>query len=86
MVINLLYLSFRYSQTPLRMMFYITLLFPWVWLVFQNAFSVLGFWVNLLYAAALWHGVRERHPVLSESDPGRESLLPPHKRVGYSRS
>jgi hypothetical protein len=52
-LINTIYLSFRFARSPAWMFLYISLLFPWTWLFFTNAFSVLSIYVNLFYVTAL---------------------------------
>lgn len=53
MLVNLVYLAFRSRRTTGYMLVYISLLFPWTWLFFTNAFSVLSIYVNLFYVGVL---------------------------------
>lgn len=53
LIVNFVYLSFRTSRSVAWIFVYISLLFPWTWLFFTNAFSVLSIYVNLFYVAVL---------------------------------
>jgi hypothetical protein len=53
LLVNVVYLSFRSTRSAVSMFLYISLLFPWTWLFFTNAFSVLSIYVNLFYVAIL---------------------------------
>lgn len=52
-LVNTVYYWFRSTGSAAWMFAYISLLFPWVWLFFTNAFSVLSIYVNLFYIAVL---------------------------------
>jgi hypothetical protein len=53
LVVNLIYLRFRRSGSTTWLFVYINFLFPWVWMFFTNAFSVLGFYANAFYVVAI---------------------------------
>lgn len=53
MLIRLVYNNFRRRQDDISMIIYVTLLFPWVWLFFTNAFSVLTVYSNCFFAAII---------------------------------
>jgi oligosaccharide repeat unit polymerase len=53
LLVNFVYLSFRSKGSIAWLFAYISLLFPWTWLFFTNAFSVLSIYVNLFYIVAL---------------------------------
>lgn len=48
-LINALYVHFRRSRSLVWLIVYINFLYPWTWIFFANAFSVLGYYVNALY-------------------------------------
>jgi oligosaccharide repeat unit polymerase len=52
-LVNTVYFWFRKTGSAAWMFAYISLLFPWTWLFFTNAFSVLSIYVNLVYIAVL---------------------------------
>jgi len=49
LLVNFVYLAFRSKGSIAWLFAYISLLFPWTWLFFTNAFSVLSIYVNLFY-------------------------------------
>jgi oligosaccharide repeat unit polymerase len=53
LLVNFVYLSYRSKGSIAWLFAYISLLFPWAWLFFTNAFSVLSIYVNLFYIAVL---------------------------------
>jgi oligosaccharide repeat unit polymerase len=60
LMVNMIYLIFRSTRTTRWMFAYSSFLFPWTWLFFTNAFSVLSIYVNLFYVFALsWLFVRD---------------------------
>jgi hypothetical protein len=52
-LVNLIYVRFRRSGSLTWLLVYINILFPWAWMFFTNAFSVLGFYVNIFYVVAI---------------------------------
>ena len=59
LMVNMIYLIFRSTRLTRWMLAYSSFLFPWTWLFFTNAFSVLAIYVNLFYVFALsWLFVR----------------------------
>lgn len=52
-LVNSLYVNFRTSQTPMSAILYAAILFPWAWLFFTNAFSVLTTYLILAYVFIL---------------------------------
>jgi hypothetical protein len=65
--VNTLYLHFRRSGRLVAQFLYISFTFAWVWIFFQNAFAILGFYINAFYilgicSAADWaRGHRRRY-------------------------
>ncbi len=53
LLVNLVYFFFRSVRSSQWMLIYTSLLFPWTWLFFTNAFSVLSIFVNVFYVAVL---------------------------------
>jgi hypothetical protein len=53
LVVNLIYLRFRRSGSTTWLFIYINFMFPWVWMFFTNAFSVLAFYTNAFYVVAI---------------------------------
>lgn len=51
--VNLLYVRFRRVGSALSMFIYVSFAFAWTWLFFQNAFSVLGFYINAGYTIGI---------------------------------
>jgi oligosaccharide repeat unit polymerase len=51
--VNLIYVFSRRRPSLVWRFMYIGVLFPWTWLFFTNAFSVLSIYVNLVYIALL---------------------------------
>jgi oligosaccharide repeat unit polymerase len=47
--VNWLYIRFRMAGGGIWMFVYIIMIFPWTWMFFQNAFSILTFHVNSFY-------------------------------------
>lgn len=47
--VNLAYMFFRSTRSNRWMFVYTSLMFPWTWLFFTNAFSVLSVYVNIFY-------------------------------------
>jgi oligosaccharide repeat unit polymerase len=63
LLVNIVYAAFRSRRTAGWMFAYIALLFPWTWLFFTNAFSVLSIYINLFYVGLLaWLFVSYRRP------------------------
>lgn len=60
LLIRLAYNHFRRRQDDISMVIYVTLLFPWAWLFFTNAFSVLTVYSNSFLAAAILFLSRSR--------------------------
>lgn len=59
--INAMYVAFRHRPTPARLFLYVAFLFPWCWLFFNNAFSVLSFYINAAFVVtfmAAWELLR----------------------------
>jgi len=52
--INWLYVKFRRAGGGFWFFIYIIMLFPWVWMFFQNAFSILSFYTNAFYVVAIF--------------------------------
>lgn len=58
LLVNVAYVKFR-RRGGAWMFVYVSLIFPWTWLFFTNAFSVLGMYTNLFYVAMffiVWTG------------------------------
>jgi oligosaccharide repeat unit polymerase len=53
LIVNMVYTKFRRTNLLKWQLMYISLIFPWTWLFFANAFSVLSIYVNLFYILAL---------------------------------
>ena len=53
-LVNGLYIKFRKREGGMWMFIYIVFLFPWTWLFFTNAFSVLTIFVNAFYVFAIF--------------------------------
>lgn len=53
-LINYLYFKFRKSGRGEWLMAYVVFLFPWTWIFFQNAFSILTFYVNAFYVFTIF--------------------------------
>ena len=51
--VNVAYFHFRSTRTLRWMFIYTSLLFPWTWMFFTNAFSTLSIFVNVFYVAVL---------------------------------
>ena len=61
LMVNLAYSYFRTTRSLAWLFTYTSMLFPWTWLFFTNAFSVLSIYVNLFYVAALsWLFIKKR--------------------------
>lgn len=60
LLIRLAYNRFRRRQDDISMVIYVTLMFPWVWLFFTNAFSVLTVYSNCFFAAVILFLSRSR--------------------------
>jgi oligosaccharide repeat unit polymerase len=50
--VNGVYIRFRLNEGGMWMFVYVTLLFPWTWMFFTNAFSVLTIYTNVVYVIA----------------------------------
>lgn len=61
-MVNVMYSMFRMRGSPTWLFIYLTFLFPWTWLFFTNAFSVLSIYVNAVYAALLARVAVSRGP------------------------
>jgi hypothetical protein len=46
LMVNILYCNFRLKPNFINMFLYINFVYPWAWLFFNNAFSVLTFYIN----------------------------------------
>ena len=69
-LVNFVYIGFRSGRSATWMFAYISLLFPWTWLFFTNAFSVLSIYVNLFYVGMLgWLFVSEKRRHLGVAVP-----------------
>ncbi len=53
-LVNAIYLKFRKMKGGMWMFVYVGVIFPWVWLFFTNAFSVLTTYTNLIYIIAFF--------------------------------
>jgi len=53
LIVNIIYHQFRSSLRLSWKFLYVSVLFPWTWLFFTNAFSVLSVYINLLYVLVL---------------------------------
>jgi len=53
-LVNGFYMKFRKREGGMWMFIYIVFLFPWTWLFFMNAFSVLSHFVNAFYVFAIF--------------------------------
>lgn len=53
LLVNTVYLQFRSQRTTRGMLMYVSLLFPWTWMFFTNAFSVLSIYANLFVVLLL---------------------------------
>lgn len=53
-LINWLYVKFRRARGGVWLFVYVIMLFPWVWIFFQNAFSILIFYTNIFYVCAIF--------------------------------
>jgi oligosaccharide repeat unit polymerase len=60
LLVNAIYTRFRLRQGGMWMFIYVAVLFPWTWIFFTNAFSVLTTYTNLFYIAAFFVMVRGR--------------------------
>jgi oligosaccharide repeat unit polymerase len=58
LLINGVYIRFRNKEGGMWMFVYIALLFPWTWLFFTNAFSVLTTFTNIIYIFAIFILIR----------------------------
>lgn len=69
LLVSAFYVNFRSQRTRLALMLYVSSAFPWSWLFFTNAFSVLTTYLGFLYILALaW--------LLSEtSRPARQARM-----------
>jgi oligosaccharide repeat unit polymerase len=53
LLVNVIYVQFRRRRSVTWLFVYIVFLFPWTWLFFQNAFSVLQFYIDAFYVLAI---------------------------------
>lgn len=53
LLVNVLYAQFRSRPSLLTYLAYLNFLYPWTWLYFNNAFSVLTFYLNALFIVGL---------------------------------
>jgi hypothetical protein len=53
LLVNVLYVRFRSRPSLLTYLAYLNFLYPWTWLYFNNAFSVLTFYLNAVFILAL---------------------------------
>lgn len=53
LLIRLAYNHFRRRQDDISMVIYVTLLFPWIWIFFTNAFSILTVYSNCFLAVVI---------------------------------
>lgn len=61
LLVNMTYFYFRSARSVHWMLIYTSLLFPWSWIFFTNAFSALSVLVNVVYVAILsWLFIRNR--------------------------
>jgi len=56
--INWMYVKFRRAGGGVWFFAYVIMLFPWVWIFFQNAFSILVFYTNVFYVFAIFFGAK----------------------------
>ncbi len=67
-IVNFTYYHFRSRRSLVSLFMYTSLLFPWTWLFFTNAFSVLSIYVNLFYVAAMsWLFVEKKRRLVTQS-------------------
>jgi len=48
LIVNILYIRFRYMPNYINMFLYMNFVYPWLWLFFNNAFSALTFYLNAM--------------------------------------
>jgi hypothetical protein len=53
-LVNGLYLRFREKPSFISMFTYMNFVYPWLWLFFNNAFSVLTFYINTLFIVCIY--------------------------------
>jgi oligosaccharide repeat unit polymerase len=58
LLVNGVYVRFRVKEGGMWMFVYIALLFPWTWLFFTNAFSVLTTFTNIIYIFVVFIVIR----------------------------
>jgi hypothetical protein len=58
LLVNAVYIRFRLKQGGMWMFVYVVFLFPWTWLFFTNAFSVLSTFTNVLYVFGVFMVIR----------------------------
>ena len=54
-LVNSVYVKFRRSENGVWIYIYLSFLFPWVFLFFQNVFSSLSIYLNVFYAFAIYN-------------------------------
>jgi oligosaccharide repeat unit polymerase len=58
LLVNAVYIRFRLKEGGMWMFAYVAFLFPWTWLFFTNAFSVLSTFTNVLYVFGVFVVIR----------------------------
>ena len=79
-LVNTVYVASRSPRSLKWRLVYVSLLFPWTWLFFTNAFSVLSIYVNVFYVLALSalstrHLPRKRSSIVVPEVPDRSLTL-----------
>jgi oligosaccharide repeat unit polymerase len=64
LLVNALYTRFRASPSLLSFLLYLNFVYPWAWLYFNNAFSVLTFYLNAAFILAFAWSARALLPRL----------------------
>jgi|SRR5882762_3671696 len=77
-LVNFVYVRFRRSGSPTWLFLYVNFALPWVWMFFSNAFSVLGYYVQVFYVVALATSAAWIHHLIqsvpSRHEPSRATL------------
>jgi hypothetical protein len=53
-LVNLLYYRFRIKPNFINFFIYLNFVYPWLWLFFNNAFSVLSFYLNAFFVIGIY--------------------------------
>lgn len=80
-LVNAVYIRFRLKEGGMWMFAYVAFLFPWSWLFFTNAFSVLSTFTNVVYVFGVFvvirsiQAYRQRDHVTGEETPAFRTRL-----------